>query len=138
LCTTSILPSRDPSKSFPLYDAVLTAFGYQLERKSERGFGWELDAPTGSHSIELVRASEDGANRGHDRCSPGLHHLAWKVESREQVDRMHQVLLRAGATILDAPTEYSQYNKGRGYYAVFFADADRLKLECVYTPPSNW
>jgi glyoxylase I family protein len=124
-----VLTVRDPDRSFPLYDLVLTALGY---RKSERGFDWEL--PSGSHSIHLGRASEDGANR-HDRYSPGLHHLAWSVDSREEVDRIYQRLLSAGATILDPPAEYPQYNKGRGYYAVFFADADGLKLECVYTPP---
>jgi len=128
------LTVRDPIRSFPLYDAVLTALGYRLERKNQRGFGWELDTPSGSHSIDIVRASEDSAERRHDRYSPGLHHLAWKVESREEVDRMYQRLLRAGATILDPAAEYPQYNKGRGYYAVFFADADGLKLECVYTP----
>jgi glyoxylase I family protein len=131
------LTVRDPDRSFPLYHAVLTALGYQLERKSERGFGWELEMPSGSHSIDLVRARGDGAERRHDRYSSGLHHLAWKVESREEVDRMYQRLLSAGAAILDPPAEYPQYNKGRGYYAVFFADADGLKLECVYTPPPS-
>ena len=47
---------------------------------------------------------------------------------------MHECLKRIGATILDPPTDYPQYNRGRGYYAVFFADSDGLKLECVYTP----
>ena len=37
--------------------------------------------------------------------------------------------------VLDAPAEYPHYNGGRGYYAVFFADADGLKLEYVFTPP---
>ena len=60
---------------------------------------------------------------------------AWAVESREEVDRVHECLLRIGATILDRPADYPQYNKGRGYYAVFFSDPDGLKLECVYTPP---
>jgi catechol 2,3-dioxygenase-like lactoylglutathione lyase family enzyme len=115
-----------------LYDLVLTALGY---RKSERGFDWELATPLGSHSIHLGRASEDGAKNRHDRHSPGLHHLAWSVDGRQEVDRIYQRLLSAGATILDPPAEYPQYNKGRGYYAVFFADADGLKLECVYTPP---
>jgi glyoxylase I family protein len=32
---------------------------------------------------------------------------------------------------------YPQYNNGGGYYAVFFADPDGLKLECVYTPPTR-
>ena len=129
------LTVRDPAQSFPLYDAVLTALGYRLERENVRGFGWELETPSGSHSIDLVRASGDGAKHLHDRYSPGLHHLAWKVESREEVDLMYQRVLSVGATVLDAPADYPQYNKGRGYYAVFFADADGLKLECVYTPP---
>src|SRR5215471_10789930 len=90
------LTVRDPIRSFPLYDAVLTALGYRLERKNQRGFGWELDTPSGSHSIDIVRASEDGAERRHDRYSPGLHHLAWKVESREEVDRMYQRLMSEG------------------------------------------
>jgi catechol 2,3-dioxygenase-like lactoylglutathione lyase family enzyme len=34
------------------------------------------------------------------------------------------------ATILDPPTEYPAY--GAGYYAVFFADPDGLKLEFVH------
>jgi catechol 2,3-dioxygenase-like lactoylglutathione lyase family enzyme len=63
-----------------------------------------------------------------------LHHLAWAVESRAAVDRMHESLRGIGATVLDAPAEYPQYNRGRGYYAVFFADPDGLKLECVFTP----
>jgi len=52
------------------------------------------------------------------------------VESRDDVAAMHQLLVKIGATVLDAPAEYSQY--GAGYYAVFFADPDGLKLEYVY------
>jgi len=63
-----------------------------------------------------------------------LHHLAWRAESRADVDALHQRLLEIGATVLDAPADYPQYNKGRGYYAVFFTDPDGLKLEYVHTP----
>jgi len=129
-----VLTVRDPARSFSLYDAVLTDLGYRLKRQNDQGFGWELETPSGSHSIDLARASADGSKRLHDRYSPGLHHLAWKVESRDEVDRMYQRLLSVSATILDTPADYPQYNDGRGYYAVFFADADGLKLECVYTP----
>ena len=76
-----------------------------------------------------------GASRQHDRYSPGLHHLAWRADGREDVDRLHALLVERGAEVLDAPAEYPQYNGGRGYYAVFFADADGLKLEYVFTPP---
>jgi glyoxylase I family protein len=81
-----------------------------------------------------MKAVGDGANRAHDRYSPGLHHLAWAVDSRAEVDRVYERLVEFGATILDAPADYTQYNRGQGYYAVFFADPDGLKLECVFTP----
>jgi hypothetical protein len=45
------------------------------------------------------------------------------------------ILFISACFALAPRSEYPQYNKGRGYYAVFFADPDGLKLECVYTPP---
>jgi glyoxylase I family protein len=133
-----VLTVRDSDKVFAFYDAVLSALGYRLVLKSDRGFDWNLQSPLGAHSIGLVKASDEGAQRPHDRYSPGLHHVAWGVDSREGVDRMYEVVQRIGATVLDAPADYPQYNNGGGYYAVFFADPDGLKLECVYTPrPSD-
>ena len=132
------LTVRDPGQVFAFYDAILSALGYRLERKSDRGFDWNLQSPLGVHSIGVVKASGEGAQRPHDRYSPGLHHVAWGVDSREEVDRMYEVVQRIGAKVLDAPADYPQYNNGGGYYAVFFADPDGLKLECVYTPrPSD-
>jgi catechol 2,3-dioxygenase-like lactoylglutathione lyase family enzyme len=48
------------------------------------------------------------------------------------VDDVHRQLLALGVPILDAPAAYPQY--APGYYAVFFADPDGLKLEYVFTP----
>jgi catechol 2,3-dioxygenase-like lactoylglutathione lyase family enzyme len=45
---------------------------------------------------------------------------------------MHKLLVEIGATVLDPPKHYPHYCKG--YYAVFFADPDGLKLEFVHTP----
>ena len=69
------LTVRDPKTSFALYDAVLTALGYRLEREDQRGFDWRLESPLGAHSIGIAKASPDGAGHDHDRYSPGLHHL---------------------------------------------------------------
>ena len=41
-----------------------------------------------------------------------------------------KVALDVDGTILDTPAEYPQY--GAGYYAVFFADPNGLKLEYVH------
>lgn len=54
------------------------------------------------------------------------------MPSRGDVDRLHELLLAMGARILDAPADYPRY--GTGYYAVFFADPDGLKLEFVHWP----
>ena len=40
--------------------------------------------------------------------------------------------LEIGAAVLYPPTDYPAY--GDGYYAVFFADPDGIKLEFVYRP----
>ena len=62
----------------------------------------------------------------------GLCELAFRAESREQVDRLADDLSSFGGTLLDPPREYPEYVPG--YYAVFFADPDGIKLELVYLP----
>jgi glyoxylase I family protein len=125
-----VLTVRDPETSAPFYDAVLGFLGY----RREQGFEWEVETSGHLQSVGLVKASGAGADRVHDRYAPGLHHIAWRAESRSDVDQLHRRLLEIGATVLDAPADYPQYNKGRGYYAVFFTDLDGLKLEYVHTP----
>ena len=67
------LTVKDPEQVFGFYSAVLSAPGYRLERKSGRGFDWNLQSPLGVHSIGLVKANSQGAQRRHDRYSSGLH-----------------------------------------------------------------
>ena len=130
-----ILTVREPEASFALYDAFLRFLGYELVSRGDAGIEWVLEDEEGSPSVGLVKARGAGVARRHDRYSPGLHHLAWAADSREDVDRLHELLVGMKADVLDAPADYPQYNTGQGYYAVFFADADGLKLEYVFTPP---
>ena len=123
----------DPERSLSFYEAVLGFMGYQRPSAHPRGYEFDLVSPNGDFcSIGIVKSQGEGRSRTHDRYSPGLHHLAWTAESREDVDRLHDLLRQIGATVLDAPAEYPQY--GAGYYAVFFADPDGLKLELVHWP----
>ncbi len=116
--------------SLPFYAAILEFMGYRRAQGNE----WELADGHRANSINLFAARGPNAGRAHDRYTPGLHHLAFRAASRADVDRMHDRLLAIGATILDPPADYPRYNRGRGYYAVFFADPDGLKLEFVHTP----
>ena len=125
------LTVRDVKASAAFYEAVLGFMGYTRSYEDSRGIDWDLtDTRSGFCSVGIKSAEGDGAARAHDRYSPGLHHLAWSAESRDDVDRLYAVLLEIGATVLVAPAAYPQY--GANYYAVFFADPDGLKLEYVH------
>jgi glyoxylase I family protein len=120
----------DLERSAPFYDCVLGHMGFTRVTDAgsgEEGFDWSAPREAGGLSIGLVRARNSG--KTHDRYAPGLHHLALQARSREDVERLHRLLLKIGAEILDPPAEYPQY--GPGYYAVFFLDPDGLKLEYV-------
>src|SRR5579864_1071168 len=117
--------------SLPFYEKILTFMGYARAHEDGRGVDWDLKHQSGAFtSIGIKMAEGDGQHRHHDRYSPGLHHLAWCADSRADVDNLYALLTGIGATVLDAPAEYSQY--GNGYYAVFFSDPDGLKLEYVH------
>ena len=120
------LTVTDKSRSRVFYDAVL---GYRRSADYDHGSDWDR-AGEPFHSIGIIEARGDGANRTHDRYSPGLHHLAWTADSRDDVDALHDLLRSIGAEVLDPPADYPRY--GPTYYAVFFADPDRLKLEFVF------
>lgn len=124
------------ARSRPFYQGVLGFMGYAVgEEYSDRGVDFDLLVEGVFCSIG-IRASEGvNARRAHDRYSPGLHHLAWNAPSREDVDALHARLQLMGAEVLDPPADYPQY--GAGYYAVFFADPDGLKLEYVFKPPQR-
>lgn len=119
----------DLGRSKPFYDLVLGFLGYRCVKNTAQVIVWDLALPDGVCGLAIRPAQR---RREHDRYAAGLHHFAWNASSRADVDRLHERLAAAGATILDAPAEYPQY--GAGYYAVFFADPDGLKLEYVYYP----
>lgn len=127
------LSVTDLARSRPFYIAVLGFMGFtEGEDYGARGADYDLHADGAFCSIGIRVSEGPNAARTHDRYAPGLHHLAWTAASRDDVDALYALLLKIGATILDPPAAYPQY--GAGYYAVFFADPDGLKLEYVFKP----
>jgi catechol 2,3-dioxygenase-like lactoylglutathione lyase family enzyme len=127
------LTVKDPEASRAFYTSVLGFMGYRLVDDHPHGYDLDLVSADGAFcSIGILKAQGPHAAREHDRYSPGLHHIAWTAESRADVDALYALLVKIGATILDAPAAYPKY--GPTYYAVFFADPDGLKLEYVHKP----
>ena len=118
----------DLAASTAFYERLMPLFGFQRIPDTASGEPlWRGDRT----ELCLMRARPESM-RPHDRYSPGLHHLAFGAPTREDVDRVHRELVALGVKILDPPAQYDEY--GIGYYAVFFADPDGIKLEYVYTP----
>lgn len=123
------LTVSDLERSTVFYESLLSHLGYR--RSSEYGGevpNWVVRAGPVSLSIGLHRAR---ASTPHDRYAPGLHHVAFHAASRADVEAAHELVKRIGGVVLDPPAEYD-YTPG--YYAVFFADPDGLKLEVVHEP----
>jgi catechol 2,3-dioxygenase-like lactoylglutathione lyase family enzyme len=61
----------------------------------------------------------------------GLHHLCLRARSREDIDRLHDLLHEMGATIIHAPQDGTW---APGYYSVLFEDPDGIRLEANFVP----
>ena len=97
-----------------------------MDEKEVVGWG------NGDIQIFLVKCSSHFREVGFHRKRVGLNHIAFRAESREEVDRFHQQFLvpRRIAVLYGGPREYPEY--GAGYHAVYFEDPDRVKLEFVH------
>ena len=123
------LTVSDLERSTAFYESLFSHLGYR--RSSEYGGevpNWVARAGPVSLSIGLHRAR---VSTPHDRHAAGLHHVAFHASSRTDVDAAHELVKSIGGLVLDPPAEYD-YTPG--YYAVFFADPDGLKLEVVHEP----
>ncbi len=121
-----------PAAEAAFYAPVLEFLGY---RKVEDSDGMTLWYSTASGcSVNLWQARPEFAGQLHQRYAPGFHHFAFGADSRAEVDALHSLLKRIGATVLDAPAEYDYVP---GFYAVYFADPDGLKFELVHIPPES-
>ncbi len=115
-----------------VYGLVLEFLGYRMVKDDAHGCEWDLGSDGDGASLGLRPCEPAVSEHIHKRYAPGLHHLAWHAQSREDVDAVHRLLLKHGITVLDTPAHYPQYSGD--YYAVFFEDPDGMKLEVVHAP----
>jgi len=123
---------RDLAAAKAVYGPVLAFLGYRQVRDDERDCEWDLGPDGHGASLGLRQSDPALAGHRHERYAPGLHHLAWRADSRADVDELHALLAERGIKVLDAPAAYPQYSGD--CYAVFFEDPDGMKLELVHAP----
>jgi catechol 2,3-dioxygenase-like lactoylglutathione lyase family enzyme len=122
------LVCRELERSLAFYAAVLGPLGLEPPHHvpGERGetIHYLRFPGAGSGSLGLRQAAEA---QEYALYAPGLHHVAFAVESREDVDAAHAAAVGAGAEVLHAPRLWPQYHGD--YYATFFLDPDGFRLE---------
>ena len=130
---------KDMAVAVPFYDKFLPLLGFDPGSRSSAVIEAhdfhvvEYSHPRLAFAITSPRAAftEDTIHR---RKPGSLHHLAFKAESRAEVNRLYTELQAIGATIVSAPREYPEYTPAH-YYAVFFKDLEGIKYEIVCTKP---
>lgn len=115
-----------------VYGPILDFLGYRCVKDDAQGCEWDLPGAGQGASLGLKPCDPALKDHGHHRYAPGLHHLAWRAASRDDVDRLHALLVDRGIRVLDPPMLYPEYSGD--YYAVFFEDPDGMKLELVHAP----
>lgn len=120
---------KDIKKSKEFYDPLLIFLGFKKIHDEETFAGWS----NGSNGLWIEQTGKKYRKDFH-RKNSGINHLAFRADSKEAVNSFYNdFLLKNNIPVLyGGPKDYPEYRKG--YYAVFFEDPDRLKLEIMYFP----
>ena len=113
------------NRSIDFWSWFLGELGYSLFQEWESGQSWKM----GDTYIVFVQTEERFLDIPYHRCRVGLNHLAFHAESREHVDDMTMKLKDKGINVLY--TNQHPFAGGDDYYAVYFEDPDRIKVELV-------
>ncbi|WP_449537990.1 VOC family protein [Ferdinandcohnia sp. Marseille-Q9671] len=115
--------SLERSKKF--WGWLLGELEYKVYQEWDAGISYKY----GKTYLVFVQVEDRFADVPYHRCRVGLNHLAFHAKSRDHVDELTEKLTEKGVHILYA--DKSPYAGGPGYYAVYFEDPDRIKVELV-------
>ena len=109
---------------------LLSALGYEPFQDWPGGRSWR-NGPT---YIVLEQSPARTATR-HDRCRPGLNHLAFHIDSRAMTDELSVDAGQHGWRMLFA--DQYPYAGGTGHYAAYLENIDGFEVELVAPSPAE-
>lgn len=114
--------------SYSFYKGFLEFLNHKEHVVTDWGFSFIKDET----EIWFEQTPKDHIDDGYHRRRTGLNHLAFKLNSKEDVDKFHKDFLIKNniKTLYDTPKPFPEYSDN--YYAVFFEDPDRIKIEVAY------
>jgi catechol 2,3-dioxygenase-like lactoylglutathione lyase family enzyme len=118
---------NDVPRAISRFDPVLSALG--LERTDgDDGASWYAEGETEF----IVRSAREPAGAVHRHGQVGWQHLAFALDSRAEVDRLHAIAVAAGWTVVREPKPYPRFNDR--YYASFVEEDNGIRIEFMHNP----
>ncbi|WP_245346571.1 VOC family protein [Arthrobacter stackebrandtii] len=109
------------------FHPVLAELGYTCGYDGDDSISWQHGEDT---ELIVFPAREPGGHR-HGRA--GWQHLAFALDSRGEVDRLHAAAVDAGWAVVREPKLFPRFNER--YYASFVEDASGIRVEFMHNPP---
>jgi catechol 2,3-dioxygenase-like lactoylglutathione lyase family enzyme len=116
------VPNLD--KAITSWGWLLTELGYRMFQDWPGGRSWRA-----GHSYIVVEQSPARTASRHDRCRPGLNHLAFHVETRELVDELTRGAQLHGWQLMFA--DQHPFAGGPQHYAAYLENSDGYEVELV-------
>jgi catechol 2,3-dioxygenase-like lactoylglutathione lyase family enzyme len=109
---------------------VIEAYDFHVVEYSHPQLGFTITSPRTAFTGDTIHRRRPGA----------LHHLAFRAESRAEVERLYSELKQIGADIVSEPKEYRELTPAQTpahYYALFFKDLEGIKYEILCTKQTH-
>lgn len=117
----------DLPRSIAQFDPVMQALGC-TRNDADGSVSWNK----GEEELILFPTRESGTGP-HEHGKVGWQHLAFPVDSRAEVDRLHEIAIEAGWTAVREPKVFTRFNDR--YYASFVEEDNGIRFEFMYNPP---
>lgn len=118
----------DSKKSLPFYKDFFDYFEYTILDESDTHIG----VSNGTTDFWIIETEKSFKDAIFHRKNTGINHIAFLVKNRADVDIFVDEFLKPRNIIplYNSPTEHPEYSEN--YYAVYFEDPDKIKIEIVF------
>ena len=123
----AVLYVRDAALTSAFYREVLD-FRVVMEMAGGRAIFLQAPASTNDHDLGLFTIGEGAAASGAGRTTVGLYHIAWEVDTLDELERIRSRLAERGALV--GATDHGTTK------ALYAHDPDGLELEVSWLVPA--
>ena len=122
----AVLYVRDVERSVRFYQDVL---GFRTVMGMPGAAFLQAEASTNDHDLGLVQIGSAATDSPAGRTSVGLYHLAWEVDTLDELDRVFQRLVEAGALVGSSDHGTTK--------ALYGHDPDGIEFEVSWLVPAD-